>query len=175
MPVQEGCVHSIKSGAKLRQMIRVGAFTAFFFVCTVSLAAQQKYESVEDTCGPSGSAGCVGAEYSAQRSQTNKEINASYRRVLNLLPKVHVEHLPTREDFMQLHVSRSAYVKSYCNSYWHFWNGAPPWKSAESVNCEVKFNEQYINFLNTLGECAKSDEYSEACQKLMGTCTPTSC
>ncbi len=148
--------------------------TSFFAVCDVAWADQQVDKYDEDICAPSGSAGCVGGWYKKQLVDTEKMIDVDYRRVMNLLPKTYVESLPTQEEFQQLHDSWRAYVTNYCSNYWHFWNGATPWKSAESINCRVRLNRQYLNYLEILGECT-GDTFSEACGRLMESCTPVSC
>lgn len=150
------------------------ALASFFFTFSVVSFADEQRNYDENECEPAGSAACVGSSYQRKLQDSETDINANYERVLSLLPKGYVEHLPTQERFQQLHNSRQAYVKSYCDNYWHFWNGSPPWKSAESINCRVELNRQYLNYLVTLEKCTK-DKFSDACGQLMARCTPVSC
>ena len=150
------------------------ALTSFLLVFSVVSSAGEQSRYDEDTCEPSGSAACVGGSYQRDLKKSETMINVAFKRVLNLLPKDYVEHLPAQKEFLQLHNSRRVYVKSYCDNYWYFWNGAPPWKSAESVNCRDGLNRQYLNYLATLEQCIK-DKYGDACGDLMGPCTPVSC
>lgn len=79
-------------------------------------------------------------------------------------------NLPSKASMQTLQRAWQGYVDAYCDVYWHLWPGASPWKSAESVACQVEQHRRFVVFIDRVQACTAADS---RCNLL--ACTPFDC